>query len=96
LSFPASSDGKESACNEKDLGWEDPLEEGMETHPSIHPWRIPMQKQAWWVTVHGVVKSWTQYNIPGLSYSFPGLESTIFPRSSDSFSWEIVLSFFYS
>ena len=24
------------------LGWEDPLEEGMETHSSILAWRIPM------------------------------------------------------
>ena len=24
------------------LGWEDPLEEGKETHPSILAWRIPM------------------------------------------------------
>ena len=23
------------------LGWEDPLEKGMETHPSILAWRIP-------------------------------------------------------
>ena len=23
------------------LGWEDPLEEGMTTHPSIPAWRIP-------------------------------------------------------
>ena len=23
------------------LGWEDPLEKGMATHPSILPWRIP-------------------------------------------------------
>ena len=45
LGFPGSSDGKESACNEGDmgsiLGWEDPLEEGMTTHSSILAWRIP-------------------------------------------------------
>ena len=40
------------------LGWEDPLEEGMETHSSILAWRIPMDR-AWWATVHGVTKSWT-------------------------------------
>ena len=25
----------------RSLGWEDPLEEGMTTHSSIHAWRIP-------------------------------------------------------
>ena len=41
------------------LGWEDPLEEGMATHSSILAWRIPLDKRAWWATVHGVAKSWT-------------------------------------
>ena len=40
------------------LGWEDPLEKGMETHSSILAWRIPMDR-AWQATVHGVAKSWT-------------------------------------
>ena len=42
------------------LGWEDPLEEGMATHSSIHAWRIPKDRKAWWATVHGVAKSWTR------------------------------------
>ena len=42
------------------LGWEDSLEEGMETYSSILAWRIPMDKGAWRATVHGVAKSWTQ------------------------------------
>ena len=42
------------------LGWEDPLEEGMATHSSILAWRIPMDRGAWWATVHGVTKSQTQ------------------------------------
>ena len=29
------------------LGWEDPLEEGMQIHSSILAWRIPMDKGAW-------------------------------------------------
>jgi len=41
------------------LGWEDPLEEGMATYSSILAWRIPMDRGAWWATVHGVTKSWT-------------------------------------
>jgi len=38
-------------------GWEDPLKEGMATHPSILAWRIPMNRGAWWATVHGVTES---------------------------------------
>ena len=44
----------------RSLGWEDPLEEGMETHSSILAWRIPMDRGAWWATVDGVTKSQTQ------------------------------------
>ena len=40
-------------------GWEDPLEEGTETHSSIPAWRIPMDRAAWWAAVHGVTKRWT-------------------------------------
>ena len=40
------------------LGWEDPLEEGMETHSSIHTWRI-MDRSVWQTTVHEVAKSQT-------------------------------------
>ena len=39
---------------------EDLLEEGMATHSSILAWRIPMDRGAWWATVHGVTKSQTQ------------------------------------
>ena len=42
------------------LGWEDPLEKGMATHSSVLSWRIPMDKGAWWATVHGVAKSQTR------------------------------------
>ena len=42
------------------LGGEDPLEEGMAIHSSILAWRIRMDRGAWWVTVHGVTKSWTR------------------------------------
>ena len=44
----------------RSLGWEDPLEKGMEIHSSILAWRIPMDRGAWWATIHGVTKSWTQ------------------------------------
>ena len=42
------------------LGWEDPLEKGKATHSSILSWRIPMDRGAWWATVHGVSRSQTQ------------------------------------
>ena len=42
------------------LDWEDPLEEGMAIHSSIFAWRIPMDRGAWWATVHGVAKSRTR------------------------------------
>ena len=42
------------------LGWEDPLEEGMATHSSILARRIPMDREAWWATVHEVAKSPTR------------------------------------
>ena len=41
------------------LGLEDPLEEGVATHPSILAWRIPMNRGAWRATVYGVTKSQT-------------------------------------
>ena len=44
------------------LAWEDPLEEGKETHSSIHAWRIPWTEepsrlQA--IGLHGVKHDWT-------------------------------------
>ena len=41
------------------LGGEDPLEEGMATHSSVLAWRNPMDRGAWWVTVHRVAKNQT-------------------------------------
>ena len=34
------------------------LEKAMATHSSILAWRIPMDRGAWWATVHGVAKNW--------------------------------------
>ena len=33
------------------------LERGMVTHFSMLAWRYPMDREAWWATVHGVAKS---------------------------------------
>ena len=63
MGFRGGSDSKESACNAGVLGfflgWKDPLEEGMATHPSILAWRIPMDRGAWRAAVPGVAKSQT-------------------------------------
>ena len=42
----SGSDGKESACNARDLGWEDPLEKETATHSSILAWRIPQTEES--------------------------------------------------
>ena len=52
--LPAMSDTRVQS-----LGWGDPLEEGMAAHSSILAWRIPMDRGAWWATVHGITKSQT-------------------------------------
>jgi len=41
------------------LSREDPLEEGMETNSRILALENPMDRGAWWATVHRVAKSWT-------------------------------------
>ena len=46
--FPGGSDSKKSVMQEtqvRSLSWEDPLEEGMVTHPSILAWRIPQTEE---------------------------------------------------
>ena len=44
------------------LGWEDPLEKGMATHPSILAWRIPWTEKLGRLQFMGVTKSRTQLN----------------------------------
>ena len=36
-----------NAGDTRDMGWENPLEEGMATHSSILAWRIPMDRETW-------------------------------------------------
>ena len=58
------SDSKVSVCNAGDLGSIPGLGRfpggGMATHPSILDCRIPMDRGAWWATVHRVTKSRTR------------------------------------
>jgi len=70
LGFPGDSDGKETASNVGDLGsipeLGSPLEGGHSNPPSILAWRIPMDRGAWWATVHAVEKSWTRLRLSTL------------------------------
>ena len=43
--FPGGSDGKASAYNAGDLGWEDPLEKEMATHSSTLACKIPWTEE---------------------------------------------------
>ena len=52
------------------LGREDPLKKEMATHSSILAWRIPVEGGAWWNTVHGVAKSWTQLSDFTFTFTF--------------------------
>ena len=70
-----SSVVKNSAAVQKtwvqSLGWEDPLEEGMASHSQYCRLENPMDRGAWWATVHGVAKSWTwlkQLSMPALCF----------------------------
>ena len=64
MGFPGGSDGKEFACNAADLGSIPGLGRspgGEHGNPSsILAWSIPMDRGAWWITVHGITKSWTR------------------------------------
>ena len=61
--FPQGSDGKESACDAGDLssltGSGRSPGEGHGNPLQYSCLDIPMDRGAWWVTVHGVAKSWT-------------------------------------
>ena len=71
--LPGGSDGKESACNAGDLGLIHGLGRSlvkeMETHSSILAWRIPMDRGAWWATVHEVEKKQTRLSDKHFSLS---------------------------
>ena len=62
LSFPSGSDGKESTCNAGDLGSTPGLGrspgEGYGYPLQYSGLANSMDRRTWWVTVHGVAKSW--------------------------------------
>ena len=55
--FAGGAGGKEPRV--QTLGGKDALEEGMATHSSILAWKSPLDRGAWWTTVHGVPKTQT-------------------------------------
>ena len=62
MGFPGDSNGKESACNVGDLssipGLGRSPGEG-NGYPLQYSWlENPMDRGAWWATVHGIAKSW--------------------------------------
>ena len=64
MGFPAGSDSKESVCNAGDLGLIPELGrspgEG-NGNPLQYPYLgNPMDRGAWWATVHGIAESWTR------------------------------------
>ena len=63
-SFPGGSDGKEPACNAGDLGSIPgsgiSLGEGNGNPLQYSCLENPLDRRAWWATVHGVTKSQTQ------------------------------------
>ena len=85
--FPGGSDGKEPSCNAGDRGsisgWGRPPGEGNGNPIQYSCLENPMDRGAWWVTVHGVAKEsdttkWlahTHFHFRGCVYSFAIVES---------------------
>ena len=61
----------------RSLGREDPVEEGMETHSSILILEYPMDRGAWWATVHGVTQSRTRLSDFTFTFTFKLLRETL-------------------
>ena len=58
---PGDSDGKESTCNAGDPGWipgSGTSPRGSHGNSPVFLFGEPMDRGAWWATVHGVAESW--------------------------------------
>ena len=66
MGFPGGSDGKESTCNEEDVGLIPELgrspREGNSYPLQYSSLENSMDRANWQAVVHGVTKSWTQLN----------------------------------
>ena len=71
--FPGGSEGKESACNERDLGsipgFRRSLAEGKDYPLQCSGLVNSMEREAWQATVHWVAKSWIQLIMSHMSMS---------------------------
>ena len=60
LYFPSGSDSREFTCNAEDMGSIPGLGRssgGGDGNPGNFAWKIPMERGAWWATVHGITES---------------------------------------
>ena len=60
----------------------------MATHSSILAWKNPMDRGAWWATVHGVTKSRTRLSDFTFTFHFHALEKEMATHSS-ILAWKI-------
>ena len=92
MAFPGGSDGKESACNEGDLGSIPGLgrspEEGNGNPLQYSCLENSMDRGAWWATVHGVAKSRTQLSDFTFTFHFHASEKEMATHSS-VLAWRI-------
>ena len=89
--FPGGSDGKESACNASDPG-SFPGSGRSPGEGNGYPLQYscqenPMDRGAWWATVHGVPKSWTQLSNT-FTFSFLAKLWKFWTSVSSSINWE--------
>ena len=70
------------------LGWEDPLE-GHGNPFQYSCLENPMDRGAWWATVHGVAKCWTRLSDFTFTFHFHALEEEMAPHSS-VLAWRIL------
>ena len=64
------------------------VREGKAPHSSTLTWKIPLIGGAWWATVHGVAKSWTQLSNFTFPFHFHALEKEMATHSS-VLAWRI-------
>ena len=62
------------------LCWEDPLKKGTATHSQYPCLENPMDRGAWWATVHGVTKSQTQLS----DLHIMNIRTTLVPESPEA------------
>ena len=54
----------------------------MAPHSSTLAWKNPMDRGAWWATVHGVARSQTRLSDFAFTFHFPALEKEMATHSS--------------